>query len=274
MKRLVLPLAVTLFVPGCVDLSAVRDFAKTSSAVSANEPVISGWPTNYDAAIKLAATPGLPPDLKTRLQEDAAAAKQDAPLAIQAAKALSLYFDVLGKLADDKLPDVSSDATAIATAIGKLDTGDKAAKGATSTLVDLIGVALDAWRKIAVRDLVIQSDPSIQVITAYLATVSLSVQKADKFAERVTDQYWETEGARSRDPAVQGLVLKQERTDDADYATRIAQADAAAAAFKKIGTDHALLARNASRLSAQDIQTTLSNDLPTLLNALKLFGAK
>ena len=274
MKRIYVPLALALCIAACTDLSAVRDFAKSSSAVSTNEPVISSWPTAYDAARKLAAAPGMPRDLGPTLDEAAAGAKRDVPLAIQAAKALGLYFDVLTKLADDKLPDVSSQAATINADVAKLSPGDPVAKNATSALLDVVGVALDAWRKVAIRDLVIHSNPDIQVITRYLAATSLEVQKADKFAKGVTDQYWETEGARSHDAGVQGLVLKQERIDDAEYDTRIAQATAAAAAFKKIGVDHAVLAQNADRLTAGDVQDTLSNDLPTLLNALKVFGHK
>ncbi len=274
MTRICAALALVLLIGACTDLSAVRDFARSSSAVSTNDPVIASWPTSYDAARRLAAVPGMPRDLGPALNAAAEGAKKDVPLALQAAKALGLYFDVLIKLADDKLPDVSSQAATINADVAKLAPGNATAMNATAGLLDVVGVALDAWRKIAIRDLVIHSNADIQEITRFLATTSLEVQKADKFAKGVTDQYWETEGARSHDAGVRGLVLKQERIDDADYDTRIAQATAGAAAFTKIGADHAVLAKNADRLSAAEVQDTLSNDLPTLLNALKVFGLK
>lgn len=274
MKRARALLALASLGGACTDLGAVREFAEDSRAVTESEPVISGWKTGYDAARILAAAPGMPRDVKRTLDAEASRAREDAPLASQAAKALGLYFGVLGALADEKLPDVSDQAAAISDAVGGLSHGDADARQAASGLLALVGVALDAWRQVALRDLITRADPDVQVIARYLAATSLAVGRADKLAARVTDQYWTTEGARSRDAAIRALVLKQSRMDDADYGVRVAQAGAAQAAFAKIGADHAVLAAHADGLSSDEVLNTLARDLPTLLHALKTFGLK
>ncbi|HXZ87332.1 MAG TPA: hypothetical protein VEF07_02100, partial [Candidatus Binataceae bacterium] len=64
----------------CANLSAVRDFAKTSSSITANEPVISGWPSTYDTAKLLAASPQMKsraPDFQPTLEQEAKKVKPD-----------------------------------------------------------------------------------------------------------------------------------------------------------------------------------------------------
>ena len=270
-RLIVLFLVVT---SACANLSAVRDFAKTSSAITANEPVISGWPHIYDTAQMLAASPQVrksAPDLQATLKEEAKAANADVPLALQAVKALGLYMNVLGALADDKLPDVSDQASSISSSLTTLGAANDNPKEATTGLLKLVGISLDAWRQQAIGDLIKQSNKNVQTIASFLAATTNAVEKADKLARSVTDQYWEAAGALSKDPGVQALVLRAERQDDQAYAIRIAQADAARAAFQKIAADHAILAAHADSLSGDKVQNALSNDIPVLLNALQIF---
>ena len=270
-RLLVLFLLVT---SACANLSAVRDFAKTSSSITANEPVISGWPHIYDTAQLLAASPQMTasaPDLKTKLKEEAKAANADVPLALEAGKTLGLYMNILAALADDKLPDVSDQASSISSSLNTLGAVNSNAEDATAGLLKLIGISLDAWRQRAIRDLVKDSDKDVQTIAKFLAATANAVQKADKFAKSVTDQYWEATGALSKDPGIQALLLRAERSDDQSYATRIAQADAAQAAFQKIAADHAMLATHADSLSGDDVRNALASDVPVLLSALRIF---
>ena len=261
----------------CSDLASVRDFAKAGSAISANEPVIRDWPNTYATAVRLASSPQMrarAPSLSAELQREIAGARADVPLALEATKALKAYLDVLTALADDKLTDVSQQASSISAALATLGAVDSQAKDATSGLVKLVGIALDAWRRVAIRDLVRNADPDVQVIGTFLARMADAVQKADKAAARVTDQYWETTAALSRDPGVQALLFNSERIDDSAYQTRAAQAAAAKAAFQKIAKDHAVLAKNADDLSGKEVVATLQSDLPVLVSALQLFQRK
>jgi hypothetical protein len=268
---------LTLTIAACADLASVRDFAKAGSAISANEPVIREWPNAYATAVRLASSPQIrahAPALSTDLQRQIAGANADAPLALEATKALKLYMDVLAALADDKLADVSQQATSISSALGTLGAVDSKAKDATSGLVKLVGIALDAWRRVAIHDLVKTADPDVQTIAIFLARTADAVEIADKAAARVTDQYWEITATLSRDPGVQALLLNSERVDDSTFQTRIDQAAAAKAAFQKIATDHAVLAKNADDLSGKEVVTTLQSDLPILISVLQLFQRK
>src|SRR3954454_6286170 len=108
----------------CADLSAVRDFAKTSSAVAKEqEAVLERWPDVYNKAIPQAAASWVStqrPDLLNDLKKGKEIAEKRVTLAQDASKALKLYFDTLTTLADDKLSDVSSEASEISSNLTKL----------------------------------------------------------------------------------------------------------------------------------------------------------
>lgn len=258
----------------CTNLSAVRDFAKTSSAVSANEPVISGWPHVYDTAKMMAASPQVSkvaPDIESRLKSEAKAANADISLALEAGKTLSLYMNVLDALADNSLPDVSEQATSISSSLDTLGVVNDNTKSATGALLKVIGISMNAWREQAIGALIKKSNGDVQTISAFLAATANAVEKADKLAMRVSDQYWEATGALSKDPGVQALLLRAERQDDQIYALRLAQAEAARVAFNKIAAAHAVLAKNADSLSGDEVRNALSNDVPVLISALQIF---
>ena len=270
------PVAVclTLLISGCTDLSAVRDFAQTSSSITASEPVLLGWPHIYETARILAASSQLrarAPDLQLMLKEEAQAANADVPLAVQAGKALGLYMNVLAALADDKLPDVSDQASSISSSLNALGAVNSNDHDATAALLKLIGISLDAWRQVAISDLVRGANNDVQTIAIFLARTANAVQKADKFAMSVIDQYWEATGAALTDPGVRALLLRAERQDDESYARQIAQAQAAQAAFLQIAKAHAMLAQHAGSLSSDEVRNALSNDMPVLLDALRTF---
>jgi len=274
MKRRHLILVFLLSTSACANLSAVRDFAKTSSAVTASEPVISGWSHVYDTARMMAASPQMKkaaPELQKTLEQETKGATADVPLALEAGRALGLYMNVLAALADDKLPDVSDQASNISSSLNTLGAVNTNAKDATTALLKLIGISLDTWRQRAISDLVKKSNQDVQTIAAFLAAAANVVGKADKFAMAVTDQYWEATGALSKDPGVQALLLRAERQDDQVYATRMAQADAAQAVFKRIAAAHDLMAKNADSLSGDEVRNALSNDIPILMTSLQIF---
>jgi hypothetical protein len=76
-------------------------------------------------------------------------------------------------------------------------------------------------------------------------------------------------GGLSSDPAVRALVLNAQNADNAVYQGRIAQANAAEAAFKKIGEDHAHLKENANILSRKEVAELLKKDIPILIAAVQ-----
>lgn len=265
---------LVLVTSACANLSTVRDFAKTSSIVADNEPVISEWPHVYDTARMMAASPQVrkaAPDLQSKLKNEVKGANADVPLALEAGKTLSLYMNVLGALADDSLPDVSEQASNIFSSLDSLGVINDKTKDATGSLLKLIGMSMDAWRGQAIGDLIKKSNGDVQTIASFLAATANAIEKADKLAMSVSDQYWEATGALSKDPGVQALLLRAERQDDQVYATRIAQADAAQGAFKKIAAAHAVLEKNADSLSGDAVRNTLSNDIPVLIAALRVF---
>ena len=175
---------------GCTDLSLVRDFAKTSSAVTANQPILAGWSGSYDDVIKIAREPLVDKASIEVVRDEAAKAKADAPLVKAAADALSAYFEVLGALANDGKVDVSGQVSGIAGQLEALKAIDKSTGTAVGALGKLLSIGLDEWRNVAVGDLIKNNDENIQIITEYLAKTSEAVKDADEGAQRATEQYW------------------------------------------------------------------------------------
>lgn len=271
-----------LLASGCTDLSAVRDFANSSSQIAASETVISGWRANYDAAHQVALSSEMrkaDPGRAKQLEQAAADAEKYTPVAEKAAQTLSLYLQTLALLADDKLPDVSSQAESIdkklvALKVESSNTKGLAAKGSTGTILKLLEIPLDAWRQTEVRDLILRSDKDVQIITEFLATTADTVNTAEKVAGSTLTEYYEVSSIRTGDSGVRALLRRAVWEEDASVETARQQAVKATAAFTAIGKDHAVLAKNAKDLSNAAVKATLASDAPLLQNTLKLFSNK
>jgi hypothetical protein len=277
--------AIALFLTGCVDLTAVQNFASKSSGVmTANSAVFSGWPPIIVThALEVARTPVIArseraADAKELLQL-ANEFKGDSAVIQSAAGALQLYFTTLTSASATGVVDVSKQAASIDQSLVALKVESAtgaglAAKGSAQAIVQLLQIPLDLARQAAVRDLVVKSDKDVQTLVAYLAQVAKQAARLDYVAAGILGKYYDTSAIDSRDPGVQALVRDTgwQRQSDAQSAT--SQANATASALLAIGKDHAVLAANAAQLSADVVKSTLTADAPIIEAALKPFLPK
>jgi hypothetical protein len=282
MKGYSVLLLFVLLTSGCVDQSAVRNFANIGSEVTASDPVISGWQGNFTVAHQVALSPEMSkaaPGLAAQLEQAAADADKYAPIAEQAAQTLSLYLHALSLLADDKLPDVNSQAQSIDKSLAalKVDSATPrglAAKGASGSILRLLQIPIDQWRQYKLRQLIVEANPYVQLITEFLATTADAIDTADKVVGETLTKYYEVSALNSHDSGVRALLRYTLSQEDASVAVSRQRAATAAAAFTAIGRDHAVLAKNADDLSNEAVRTTLANDAPVLEAALKIFTSK
>jgi hypothetical protein len=182
-------------------------------------------------------------------------------------------------LADDKSPDVSSQANSIDKSLGALKVENTngtglAAKGASERILNLLNISIDLWRQYKIRDLIIKANPDVQSITKFLATTADTIETADKVIGDTLTRYYEVSASNTHDTGVRALLRHTLSEEDAAVARSRQQAAKAAAAFAAIGKDHAVLAQNANDLSNAAVAATLANDAPVLQAALKLFTSK
>lgn len=267
----------SLSLGGCANLTDVQNFARASHGVIASEPIIASWPDAYATAKRRAARLGrltmlcrLPPDEDVRvdIQREMAAAAQDADTAGKAAAVLALYMETLGKLAGDDIADTSEQRAALQGSISTIASGPE--KAATGALLAVLDAALDGWRRHKIAGLVKQADPSVQILATYLSRVTRAVADAEAAGARIGDAYWERSGCNA-DEGVRSLLLEREAADDAAIDLLKARADAASAAYLRIGRDHAALAEGTGKLTRAEVKAILKRDLPTLNAALKGF---
>src|SRR5215208_7210830 len=84
-------LLILLATSACTDLSAVRDYAKTASAVTENATIFRQWPTAYDTSLSLSGAPhvrSVYPQLHEQIRKEDAYAVGRSETAILATQAL------------------------------------------------------------------------------------------------------------------------------------------------------------------------------------------
>ena len=255
----------SILVSGCTDLTPVQNFAATGSAISANEPVISGWPNSYDRVTALAGSEAVrryAPNAKESFIDETKQVTVDAKLGTEAAQLLGLYLQALAQLASGSVTDVSKQASSIQSSIKTLGVTSPDVTAATDALAFL----LNGWQNKAVGDIVKQANAYVQTITAYLANTADAVRLANNRAMIASNEYWTAVGVRSGNLYTLVLVQRAMNGDDIYYKAQMDKATAARLAFTKIGTDHAALAQNADSLSGA--RATLEADEPLLQSAL------
>ncbi len=269
-------IAAMVSLAGCANLADVQDFAKASHAVVASEPIIASWPGAYATAKRragrldtLTALCKLPPDdMRSAIRAEMDMAAQDADTAVKTAAVLALYMDMLGKLAGDDLTDTSEQRTALQASIATVASApEKAAAGALLAVLD---VAIDGWRRHKIAALVKQADPSVQVLTHYLARTTKAVAAAEAAGARLGDAYWERSGCNA-DEGTRSLLLERAAAEDAVAGLLEERAALAAKLYAKIGKDHAAMAAATGKLSGTEVRAILKRDVPVLNDALKAF---
>jgi hypothetical protein len=282
MRFVIAFVANALLVSACVDLTAVHEFANTGSQIAANASVISDWKDTYNVAHQAALSPELhksDPELVRILEENKERLEQYTPLAGTASHTLSLYLQTLALLADDKLPDVSSQAKSIdnslvALKVESTNTKGLAAKGSAQAILQLLEIPLDLWRQYKLKDIILKSDKDVQILTRFLSDAADEINTLDKNAGEILTKYYEVSSLNTRDSGVRALLRRTVWEEDESTTTSRQQAAKAAAAFTTIGKDHAALAKSADDLSGSAVKTTLANDAPLLEAALKVISSK
>jgi len=269
-----------LFLTGCANLQAVREFSKTSAATADYRQIV----TDYVGS----------PNRQKRYQPERSAAQLKAladaravqkPSLEGAQKVLVEYMAALGDLAADELPIVDNEIDALGNAleqakfIGDADAAiKKETATAASTIVKVLSRAvLDHWRQSQVRQIIRETDQSLQTVVAGLREIVLKdfTASLDTEAEAIR-KYFEKPIAdatsRNEPDAVPPLarILWLEHQDQ--LAMRRGKLAAYAEVLTTIGKGHADLRTNIDKLDDEALKARLkqyAKNLQTLYKTVK-----
>ncbi|MFH1135277.1 MAG: hypothetical protein V1816_04250 [Pseudomonadota bacterium] len=178
---------ITLMISSCANLTAVRDFAKQSASLTSGQEVIDYWSEwnerskEFDDIIaKLSTIKGktpitLPGPINTPSKEETDNVK--ALLLV-----ISMYMNKLGGLAEDDAVDLSKQADGLVASLNKLpseipEEKQKKINTAYGSIIKLIKLPLDAYRRYKIQEIVKENDENIQLLIGGLKSSIGSVAK-------------------------------------------------------------------------------------------------
>jgi hypothetical protein len=259
-----------IILSGCVDLTAVSDFAKESSLISSNKAMLDDTAAQTEAH-----------KYYDNFIDPASKAFVDR-LAVtnHALDALNGYMTVLAKLSANDVANVTSDFSTIGTELKKLNVTDPAVQPAIAASSALTNLLLDATVRNDIKKLIITSAEPVDKIMAYLVDQAQTTSNTYNQAVAVNNKYWGDLTTQTKEDAnfcklaniCKTLYYLADRARDADNASLNSKADAADAAvkaFKKIRVDNAALVANVDHLNGKALVAILKNDEPDLLTAVR-----
>jgi hypothetical protein len=260
-------LSTLVTIASCANLTAVSDFAKLSSDVTANTPAIVSYPTAAREMARMS-----PPAERALRNQQAKEAADQTQVAALGLKTLSLYFSTLSKLADNNTVNVKSAASSISSSLQSFGAiKPSIADPATAIITLLLTAPLDAWRRQAVANLIDRANEPVQRLARDLANFAKGVAQAYDRDISQANIYYTGLGARSSDPGVRAMLDEYRIAHIAEYSKARDQALAAETALRKIEQAHADLQAHKSDLNGAELKALLAMYGDDLKQAAKLF---
>lgn len=248
--RLVLAL-VLVATAGCANLTAVRDFSKLTSEVTASTPAIQSYPAATRELARLA-----PADERAKRNDEARAAVDQTKVAELGLRTLSLYFAALAKLADDSTINMPS--SSIGNSLQSLGAINTSMVTPTNALINLLTkAALDGWRRRAIATLIEDANDSVKALAEQLADFAKGVAETYRSDISQANIYYRNLEARSGDPAVRAVLDEYRIARVDDYSKARDRALAAETALRKIREAQAKLFEHRADLSGAELKGLL-----------------
>lgn len=262
--QLIVVAVVVSISSGCVNLEAVRDFSKQSSALTGSAEVIDyrmNWPDRRKEYDEVSAYLGIP--------GPGATASSLTPDEVKSVKALqtslSSYMLALASLADDQNIDLSKQVGGLVDSLDNLPgvTDDrKKTNAAYGAIIGLLKLPLDAYRQYEIRRLILKYNDDVKQLSDVLAALTRSYKPIVN-NEWSSVKAWAAGAFRSRRGSVSFQDAVGMRAYMAEIDNRYKGKDDAietyAKAVEKIGTTHAELAANLKTLNKDGFKVMEEN---------------
>ncbi len=274
--RYLLLLTLGVVSSGCVNLTAVGDFAKECSLISSNKAYLDDTDAQNEAREYDNAH-----HIEDRFIDPASKPFTDRlAVTAHALNALNEYMNILAQLSANDAPNVSSDLSPKAATLKSLKVTDPAAQAGLNAAQSLTGILLDGAVRHDVKALIKAAAAPVDEIAMYLTAQAQTTSNTYTQAIAVNNQYWNELTVQSAEDvklcksanlckSIYRLANRARDEDNAKLSAKAAAADAAVNAFKKIRTDNAALVANLDTLSGKTVVAILKRDEPDLLTAVR-----
>jgi hypothetical protein len=239
---------------GCANLSAIREFAATSSDAAQYSRLVSAY-VEAPARQKRYAPAAAAADLDRRSTERKA---QQERLLLRH-KLVQEYMDTLGALAADELTGYDKDIDALGGAVrnAKLADPDEA-KAFASVSKLLVTAATDRWRQRKLVSLIEEANAPFQTVMASLLTIVETGFTTDVSIERVALQrYYGTLERESKDPAGIAALAEWQQVREAQLADQDTAIRNYVVVLKTIAAGHQKLYDARHELSRVEVQAEI-----------------
>lgn len=260
LHRLASIVACLFALSGCLNLTAVNEFAKQSSQITDNKAMLDD--TEAQSLARRYGGNVLDPSSKEFTDR----------LAVTSAclDVLNAYMTVLAQLSGGSVGNVSSEFSKIGDGLTALKVTDPKVQTALTAASALTNLLLQNVVRNDIRRLIVSSASQVDEITAYLVAQAQTTSNTYNQAIAFNNRYWSDLYTQSSpDSVTRELANRARKADITSLNAKAAAADAAAIAFQKIRTDNAALVANADRLDAKSLVEQLKADEPYLMAAIK-----
>ncbi len=245
---------LALIASGCANLTAIREFASTSSDAAQYSQLVVAY-VDTPARMKRYE----PESQRATLDRQVAERKTQQERLLLRQKLIQEYMDALGQLAGDELTiyDKELDALGNAAKTAKfVDQGEATAFSAVSNV--LVLAVTDRWRQGKLVSLIEQTDGPFQVVVGALVKVVEQEFAADIANEReALNKYYTRLGGQGRDAAgLAALAEWRELREGQINAHEIAIRNYAVV-LKTIGVGHHRLYESRHQLSRPEVQAEI-----------------
>lgn len=192
-------LLVLAVVPGCADLTAIREFGTISAESAAYRRLLHDYVTAPDR-LKRFEPEARRADLARRTRERAAQAQ----LLMLRQAAVVAYMDTLGKLAADDLVVYDKRVDALAGALKANAFAQERDADAFAAIAKVVAKAVsDEWRQKQLQTVIADHNPHLQALIVSLhQVVEFAIARDDVETERAAARnYYTTLKLQARDPA-------------------------------------------------------------------------
>ena len=260
--------SLALLLASCADLSAVREWSKTSLQATQYSAVVDAYADAPQRLKRYNPKEGSASDIATR--------KQQAEALKQILAVVADYMAALATLSADSTVDYSKDVNSVTASISKLDpTIPQETLGAVGTLVNtVLGAATKAYQAKQVTHVVEQANAPLQTILhgQLRRVIDEDFRRVLTNESISASSFYNNLVAKSDNAAANQAVKEWEEKRLQENTARVAALDAYLKVLDKVAEGHQKLYDNRGKLDAKALVSDLSSQVEVLRKQIQILS--
>jgi len=269
--RFIAVAGLLLLASGCANLTAVRDFANTSSDAAQYTQLVSGYVDTPKRLMRYE-----PESQRPTLERQATERKaQEEPLLLRQ-RLIQGYMNALGQLAADGLANYDKQLDGLGQALQDAKFADAKEATALAAVSKLLTTAVtERWRQSQLETLIERTNEPFQVVVGALVVIVEQGFALDIGNEReAVNKYYTGLQRTSRDPAGLAAIAEWREVREGQVANRELAIRNYVVVLKTIGAGHQKLYETRNDLSKVEVRAQIheyTTRLKEAVNAIRSF---